>query len=183
MEDMQGNAESRAKLDRWMDERRLELRLTWRQVARNAGMSTQNLLRIRKAEISISWNAADGIEDALRWPRGSVEAAVTRGERPTGESASGASKKSPPAARDAGTRGTLGGGDTSLAPRAMTAAQMYAALEQVGWTLEQEEEFQLLKRRLADEGLELTPAIYLTMRRLYEGNQREPQTTPHDDGQ
>lgn len=80
------------------------------------------------------------------------------------------------------TRATPKGGEPA-GSRAMTPAQMYAALEQAGWTIEQEEEFQLLKRRLAANGLELTPSIYLTMRRLYEGDQRETQTTPTDDGQ
>lgn len=179
MEEMQGNDESRAQLDQWMDERRLELRLTWRQVARKAGMSTQNLLRIRKGEISISWNAADGIEDALRWPRGSIEAAVTRAERPAGLPAGESPESSVPPVT---SREPMKGGDPQGEPRVMTPAQMYAALEQAGWTIEQEEKFQALKRDLAAQGLTLTPAIYLTMRRLNEGEQRKPQTTPNDDG-
>lgn len=83
MKGIQGSREQRSKLDGWMDERRLELRITWTEVARRAGMTAQNLIRIRKDRIRISWDAADGIEDALLWTRGSIEAAVTRGERPT----------------------------------------------------------------------------------------------------
>lgn len=176
---------NRRQLDDWMNERRRELRIRWTEVARRADMSVENLRRIRRGQ-TISDDAADGIEDALRWPRGSVKAAVTRGERPVGvpasESPEGAAEKSPRSARGAGNRDASGGGDTSGQPKVMTPAQMYAALEQLGWTLEQEEDFRLLKRRLADEGLALTPAIYLTMRRLYEDEQREPQTIPHDDG-
>lgn len=82
METLQGTAASRVRLDKWMDERRKELRLRWSKVAQIAGMSTPNLLRIRKGQIGISWDAADGIEDALLWERGSVEAAVLRGEKP-----------------------------------------------------------------------------------------------------
>lgn len=83
MEGLQGTEANRALLDEWMEERRLELRLRWGQVARRADMSTQNLLRIRKGQIGISWEAADGIEEALQWKRGSVEAAVLRGVKPT----------------------------------------------------------------------------------------------------
>lgn len=164
----------RQQLDEWMNERRRELRLRWTEVARRADMSAENLRRIRRGQ-TISDDASDGIEDALHWPRGSIVAAVTRGERPVGLPAGGPTGRS---------REHSKGGDTSTAdPRVISPADMYAALEQSGWTLAQEEEFQELKSRLADEGLELTPAIYLTMRRLYEGNQREPQTTPNDDGQ
>lgn len=83
MEALQGSTERRAQLDTWMDERRRVLRIKWSEVARRAGMTAQNLLRIRKGQISISWDAADGIEDALRWEVGAVEAAVLHGTKPT----------------------------------------------------------------------------------------------------
>lgn len=83
MEGIQGTPEARERLDAWMDGRRRELRIMWAEVARRAGMSPQNLLRIRKGQISISWDAAAGIESALRWVAGSVEAAVLRGVAPT----------------------------------------------------------------------------------------------------
>jgi hypothetical protein len=72
-----------------MNERRLELRLKWVEVARRAKMSPQNLVRVRKGLISISWDAADGIENALLWERGSVEAAVLEGRRPAARDAAG----------------------------------------------------------------------------------------------
>lgn len=83
METLQGSKDRRAELDDRMDRRRKHLRLTWAQVAERAGMVTPNLLRIRKNKIGISWEAADGINDALRWTRGSVEAFVTDGIEPT----------------------------------------------------------------------------------------------------
>lgn len=82
MEGIQGAPESRKRLDELMNERRRELRIKWSEVARRAGMTPQNLLRIRKGDISITWDAADGIDDAMLWTRGSVEAAVLKGRRP-----------------------------------------------------------------------------------------------------
>jgi hypothetical protein len=82
MENLQGSPAARAQLNEWMNERRQQLRLRWSQVAELAGMGTPNLLRIRKGQISISWDAADGIEDALEWERGSVRAAVDLGQKP-----------------------------------------------------------------------------------------------------
>lgn len=83
MESTEGTKERRAQLDRLMDERRKELRIKWVEVARRADMSPQHLIRIRKGRVAISWEAADGINDALRWTRGSVEAFVTDGIEPT----------------------------------------------------------------------------------------------------
>jgi transcriptional regulator with XRE-family HTH domain len=80
---IEGSTERRHQLDERMDARRNELRVTWTEIARRAGMTPQNLVRIRKGQISISWDAADGIERALRWERGSVEAAVLEGKPPT----------------------------------------------------------------------------------------------------
>jgi hypothetical protein len=65
-----------------MDQRRRDLRIRWSEVARRAGMSAQNLLRIRRGQ-TITWDAADGIEYALGWTKGSVEAAVLHGTKPT----------------------------------------------------------------------------------------------------
>lgn len=65
-----------------MEARRRELRVNWTEVARRAGMSPQNLLRIRNGEISVTDDAADGIDEALYWEQGSV-AAVLAGRGPT----------------------------------------------------------------------------------------------------
>lgn len=69
-------------LDSWMNDRRRELRIRWTEVADRASMSSENLRKIRRGQISLSEDAADGIERALAWQPGSVEA-VMRGERPT----------------------------------------------------------------------------------------------------
>jgi hypothetical protein len=56
-----------------MDDARLELGLRWSQVAKGAGMTPQNLLRIRKGEIAVTPLAGRSIELTLNWPRGRVE--------------------------------------------------------------------------------------------------------------
>jgi transcriptional regulator with XRE-family HTH domain len=82
MKGVQGTPESREQLHAWMDESREELRLTWADIARDMGMTEENLLRIRKGRISISMKAAKRIADALQWEHGSVEAAVLEGRKP-----------------------------------------------------------------------------------------------------
>lgn len=82
MEGIEGTPERREWLDSLISDRRRALRIKWTEVARRAGMSVQNLLRIRKGQVRITWDAADGIDDAMQWPRGSVEAAVLEGRRP-----------------------------------------------------------------------------------------------------
>lgn len=74
--------DTRKRLDDLMEARRKELRIRWTEVARRAGMSPQNLLRIRKGLIAVSWEAAKGIDYAMEWAAGSVESFVERGEEP-----------------------------------------------------------------------------------------------------
>lgn len=57
---------------REMTERAEEKRLRWTDVARGAGMSVQNLLRIRKGEIAVTPYAAVGLEQVLDWPKGYI---------------------------------------------------------------------------------------------------------------
>lgn len=76
-------ATNRRLLGDLINKRRRELRIRqWNEVARLARMSPENLRKIRKGEIGISEEAADGIEDALQWERGSVERAVRDGVPP-----------------------------------------------------------------------------------------------------
>lgn len=55
-------------LEQAMNVQRTRLGLRWTQVARSAGMTVQNLLRIRKGQIALTDLAARGIERALQWP-------------------------------------------------------------------------------------------------------------------
>lgn len=59
--------EVRARLAEEMNSQRKKLGLRWNEVATRAGMTAQNLLRIRNGEIAISELAAAGIDRALEW--------------------------------------------------------------------------------------------------------------------
>lgn len=71
----------RQRLADVMEDRRVQLRLKWIEVARRADMSESNLVRIRKGDIALTPLAARAIEDALEWEPKSVEA-ILRGEAP-----------------------------------------------------------------------------------------------------
>lgn len=74
---------NRKNLADHMAARREALRLSWREVARLAGMTEQNLLRIRQGDITVTDQAATGIDHALKW-RDGVRAALN-GDTPTPE--------------------------------------------------------------------------------------------------
>lgn len=71
----------RAQLAEEMNERRRQLRMKWTEIARRAGMTPQNLLRIRNGEISVTDDAADGLDHALQWERDSVHE-ILAGRKP-----------------------------------------------------------------------------------------------------
>lgn len=79
---MDGTDERRKHLARLMDDRRRQLRLKWSHVAQRAGMSAENLRVIRNGTINITVDAADRIEDALEWARGSIKDIVLHGTPP-----------------------------------------------------------------------------------------------------
>lgn len=83
MEIADDSADNRRLLAQWMNEGRRQHRINWNEVAKRARMTPENLRRIRRGKISVSEDAADGIEDALAWPRGSVHRAIRLGERPS----------------------------------------------------------------------------------------------------
>jgi hypothetical protein len=55
-----------------MDERRVELRMKWRQVAERADLTAFHLQRIRAGKVKLSKDAAVAIDDAMAWERGSA---------------------------------------------------------------------------------------------------------------
>jgi transcriptional regulator with XRE-family HTH domain len=65
-----------------MDARRRDLRLTWDEVATRAGINRETLRQIRIGNGDIRPLSATGIEDALGWDRGSIEA-ILAGDKPT----------------------------------------------------------------------------------------------------
>jgi len=92
--------ERRQQLDQLIDGRRRQLRLRWNQVVQRAGMSAQNLRLIRQGVIGVTVDAADRIEDALEWARGSITGFLDDG--------------TPPQPRDEQPAVTAGGTDADL---------------------------------------------------------------------
>lgn len=60
------------RLDRAMNQRRLELHMNWREVARGAGISYEALRAIRRGDSRPTELTARGIDAALQWAPGSV---------------------------------------------------------------------------------------------------------------
>jgi len=63
-----------------MEERRLQLRMSWTRLAQEARISPQALRSIRRGEYRPSRLTAQALDDALAWERGSVERVLAGGE-------------------------------------------------------------------------------------------------------
>lgn len=72
--------DARARLARLMDERRLSLRLNWSHVADRADVTTETLRQVRNGRYTLRPLTKTGIEQALRWERGSVDAILDGGQ-------------------------------------------------------------------------------------------------------
>lgn len=68
------------RLDEAMSERRLRLRMNWRQVAEAAGISYTALRAIRRGDYRPTELTARAIEEALQWGHGSVAAIMGGGD-------------------------------------------------------------------------------------------------------
>lgn len=77
---MKGSETPRQRLARLMDERRLDLELTWNDVAERAGITREGLRRTRTGTGRIRSLTKRGIERALRWERGSVDTILGGGD-------------------------------------------------------------------------------------------------------
>lgn len=71
---------NRRRLASAIDDRRLELRLPWADVATRAGITRQTLRRVRRESSDITSLTKRGIEQALAWQRGSIDAVLAGGE-------------------------------------------------------------------------------------------------------
>lgn len=69
-----------SRLDGTMNRRRLDLGLTWRQLAERANVSYETLRAVRKGEASGGELTKRNIERALRWQVGSFEAIEAGGD-------------------------------------------------------------------------------------------------------
>jgi transcriptional regulator with XRE-family HTH domain len=63
-----------------MDARRLDLRMTWREVADAAGISPETIRAVRRGDNVPGDITRRGLEDALRWERGSIDRILAGGE-------------------------------------------------------------------------------------------------------
>jgi hypothetical protein len=72
--------EQRMRLDRLMDARRLDLNLTWREVAAHAGLSYEALREVRNGPGGTRTLTMRKIDKGLRWTPGSMERTLNGGE-------------------------------------------------------------------------------------------------------
>jgi hypothetical protein len=70
----------RSRLDALMNERRLSLGMTWREVARSAGVSYEAVRAVRRGPGGIAELTARQLDKALQWEPGSI-AAIVAGEQ------------------------------------------------------------------------------------------------------
>lgn len=80
---------ARERLAQHMDDRRLALDLRWADVAEMAGVSTETLRQVRFNESQIRPLTKRGIERALAWRQGSVNAILIGGDPTPDEEALG----------------------------------------------------------------------------------------------
>lgn len=71
---------TRSRLVAAIEARRLELRMELGDLAAKADMSTAHLRRIRNGEQAVTPLKAAGLEDALRWARGSIASVEAGGD-------------------------------------------------------------------------------------------------------
>lgn len=75
-------SDARKRLAEKMDQRRARLRLRWRQVAERAKVDESTLRRVRHDQLALTTYVKEGIEQALDWQEGSVDA-ILAGTEPT----------------------------------------------------------------------------------------------------
>ncbi|GLZ39846.1 helix-turn-helix transcriptional regulator [Actinokineospora sp. NBRC 105648] len=71
---------ARAELAEWMDSRRVDLDLSWQEVAERAGMSAVNLRRVRRGTISLPRRTKRRLERALLVAEGGVDEVLAGGQ-------------------------------------------------------------------------------------------------------
>jgi transcriptional regulator with XRE-family HTH domain len=86
----------RAALAAAMETRRADLRIKWQDVARRADISIATLGRVRRGEGDLTTDTKYGLEDALKWTRGSVDATLAGGNPTLRESAPAPTRAAPP---------------------------------------------------------------------------------------
>lgn len=82
------------RLDEHMDARRLDLRMTWREVADAASISPETIRAVRRGDNVPGDITRRGLEDALRWEPGSINRILAGGD-PTPLPEAGAARSGP----------------------------------------------------------------------------------------
>ena len=77
---MAGITDSGRRLSDLIEQRRLELGLRWKQVAKAGGISYESIRAIRSGTADMRSLTGHGIETGLRWEPGSVERILAGGE-------------------------------------------------------------------------------------------------------
>lgn len=70
------------RLDQEMNDRRLQLDLTWKQVAERAGITEFHLQRIRSGKAGLTDRAASKIDRSMGWKLGSTKQLYNTGSEP-----------------------------------------------------------------------------------------------------
>lgn len=70
----------KSRLSKAMEQRRIELRMAWQDVAKAAGLSVAGVGAIRRGERDPLPLTRGKLEDALQWQAGSIEAVLAGGE-------------------------------------------------------------------------------------------------------
>lgn len=82
---MEISSAARARLSKRMDERRIELKLRWRQVTDAAGMTYEAIRGIRNGPSQIPEFTRRSFESALQWPPGEIDRILTEDDEPATE--------------------------------------------------------------------------------------------------
>lgn len=90
----------RERLARLMDERRDDLELHWNEVAELAGLTREGLRKIRYGIAGIQTTSKHGLEKALHWERGSINAILAGGNPTPIQGGNGPGLKAVPEKRD-----------------------------------------------------------------------------------
>ncbi|MFD5468849.1 helix-turn-helix domain-containing protein [Streptomyces sp. NPDC127105] len=136
------------RLDEAMNQRRLLLRMNWRQVAEAADMSYTALRAIRRGEYRPTQLTARALDDTLRWTHGSVYEVLAGGNPVPIEEQAGAL----PEGRHADT-GSASGERSTLSSHELQILQdlIASTVETLGLTPEEAEEAFRRARRQVEE--------------------------------
>ncbi|MGW5123023.1 helix-turn-helix domain-containing protein [Streptomyces sp. NPDC004069] len=133
-----------------MNQRRLQLRMNWRQVAEAAEMSYTALRAIRRGEYRPTELTARALDDALQWTHGSVYAVLAGGDPTPVDAQAAPFEGGRPGARGAGSAPAA---ESTLSSRELDILQglIASTVETLGLSPEEAEEAFRRARRQIEE--------------------------------